>query len=240
MLPVVTITAAICYHVSNPSTEYSRATWTVRDWAPLSATFAGCRGRRLLTPLSAETTLPHRRWRRRRVDTRLPPIIIGLVCFANAPTLDKLLPCFVDVFTISYCDQSNLVDSVALCGEMNPITHLCSTTQSVNKWMYNYEQTICVELPTSADCVTPLAFAAECRAAAAPSGRRYRSISPAHRAHSSKPAAAVCSGRWMGKTDGQTNRQKDGHHNVRPCRVLYEQCQKLTDLRFLLVRTTYM
>jgi len=141
MLPVVTITAAICYHVSNPSTVYSRATWTVRDWAPLSATFAGCRGRRLLTPLSAETTLPHRRWRRRRVDTRLPPIIIGLVCFANAPTLDKLLPCFVDVFTISYCDQSNLVDSVALCGEMNPITHLCSTTQSVNKWMYNYEQT---------------------------------------------------------------------------------------------------
>ena len=68
---------------------------------------------------------------------------------------------------------------------------------------------VCVELPTSADCVTPLAFTAECRAVAAPSGRRYRSISPAHRAHSSKPAAAVCSGRWMGKTDGQTDRRTD-------------------------------
>ena len=54
---------------------------------------------------------------------------------------------------------------------------------------------VCVKLPTSADNVTLLAFAAERRAAAAPDGRRNRSISAAHRAHSSKLAAAACSGR---------------------------------------------
>ena len=48
---------------------------------------------------------------------------------------------------------------------------------------------VCVRLPTSADSVTLLAFAA-----AAPGGSRYRSISPARQAHSSKPAAAACSG----------------------------------------------
>jgi len=47
---------------------------------------------------------------------------------------------------------------------------------------------VCVQLPTPADNATLLAFAAERRAAAAPGGRRDRSISPARRAHSSKPA----------------------------------------------------
>jgi len=42
--------------------------------------------------------------------------------------------------------------------------------------------------------VTLLAFAAAYRAAAA-GGRRYRSISPARRARSSKPEAAGCGGR---------------------------------------------
>jgi len=56
----------------------------------------------------------------------------------------------------------------------------------------------------SADNVTLLVFAAERRAAAAPGGRRYRSSFPARRAHSSKRAAATCSDRQMGQTDGRT------------------------------------
>jgi len=47
----------------------------------------------------------------------------------------------------------------------------------------------------SADNVALPAFAAVRRAAAALAGRRDRSISPARRAHSSKPAAAASSGR---------------------------------------------
>jgi len=43
--------------------------------------------------------------------------------------------------------------------------------------------------------VTLLAFAAVRLAAAAPDSRRYRSISPARPAYSSKPAAAARSGR---------------------------------------------
>jgi len=60
--------------------------------------------------------------------------------------------------------------------------------------------------------VTLLAFAAVRRAAAAPDGRRYRSISPARPAYSSKPTptAAACSGRQTGQRDGQT----DGHRTV--------------------------
>ena len=55
------------------------------------------------------------------------------------------------------------------------------------------------QLPTLADNVTLLAFAAARRAvvrraAAVPGGRRCRSISPGRRAHSSKPAAVPCSG----------------------------------------------
>jgi len=67
-----------------------------------------------------------------------------------------------------------------------------------------HNNTACVkqvrlQLPTSADNVALLAFAAACRAAvrraaAAPGGGRYRSISPARRAHSSKPAARCCNG----------------------------------------------
>jgi len=55
--------------------------------------------------------------------------------------------------------------------------------------------------------VTLLAFAAEhgpavCRDAAAPGGRPGQSVSPARRAHSSKPATCCCSGRQIGQTDG--------------------------------------
>jgi len=63
---------------------------------------------------------------------------------------------------------------------------------SVQNWI---ETQVCLQLPTSADIVTLLAFAAERRAAAAPADRRDQSVSPARRAHSSKPAAAACSGR---------------------------------------------
>ena len=59
----------------------------------------------------------------------------------------------------------------------------------------------CVQFPTTADNVSLLAFAAECRAAvrraaAVSGGRCCRSISPVHRAHSSKPAATACNGRY--------------------------------------------
>jgi len=56
----------------------------------------------------------------------------------------------------------------------------------------------CVQLPTSADNVTLLAFAAERRPCS------NRPISPTRRAHSSKPAEAACGGRMMEQTDGRT------------------------------------
>jgi len=49
-----------------------------------------------------------------------------------------------------------------------------------------------------------LAFAADRHAAAAPGGCRYQSILRVRRAHSSKPAAALCGGRMM--------RQETGRH----------------------------
>ena len=68
------------------------------------------------------------------------------------------------------------------------VTSLCST-----------------QLPTSADNVALLAFAAAARrAAAAAGGLRCRSVSPVRRAHNSKPATAACSGRYMQQTDGRT------------------------------------
>ena len=66
---------------------------------------------------------------------------------------------------------------------------------------------VCVQLPTSADNVTLLAFAAERRPCS------NRSISPGRRAHSSKPAAAAFGGfAVVGQTD---TRQLD---------ILCEQC----------------
>jgi len=61
-------------------------------------------------------------------------------------------------------------------------------------------QQVCVQLPTPADNATLLAFAAKRRAAAALGGRCDRSMTPARRAHSSKPAAAACGGQMMGLT----------------------------------------
>ena len=57
----------------------------------------------------------------------------------------------------------------------------------------------CVQLPTSADNVTLLAFAAERQPCS------NRSTFPVRRAHSSKLAAAAFSGRLLGRTDGQTD-----------------------------------
>ena len=57
---------------------------------------------------------------------------------------------------------------------------------------------VCVQHPTSADNVTLPAFAAECCAAVAPSSHCSRSISPAHRAHSSKSAAVAYNGQMIG------------------------------------------
>ena len=64
--------------------------------------------------------------------------------------------------------------------------------------------------------MTLLAFAggdgAERRAAAAPGGRRCRSMSHASRAHSSKLAAAAYS---VDRCDRQTDRRTDRHRTVR-------------------------
>ena len=59
---------------------------------------------------------------------------------------------------------------------------------------------VSVQVPTSADKVALLAFAAQCnlpaarRCCMAPGDRRCRSVSPAGTALSSKPAAEACSG----------------------------------------------
>ena len=67
-----------------------------------------------------------------------------------------------------------------------------------------------VQLPTSTDNVTLLAFAAERRPCS------YRSISSGCRAHSSKPAAAACGGRRMGRTDGTDRRTLDSFIDPAP------------------------
>ena len=69
---------------------------------------------------------------------------------------------------------------------------------------------VCVQLPTSAENVSLPAFAAGCHAVRCgccwePGSNR--SISPALRAHGSKPIAAACGGQ-LGQTDGWTNRQR--------------------------------
>jgi len=74
-----------------------------------------------------------------------------------------------------------------------------------------YITSLSVQLPTSADSVTLLAFAAERQPCSS------RSISPAHRAHSSKPAAAACGGPIMGRMDRRTDARK--FH--RPCSAYY-------------------
>jgi len=50
-----------------------------------------------------------------------------------------------------------------------------------------------------------------------------RSIPPARRAHSSKPAARCCSGRQM----EQTNRRTDTLSLHRPCRIRCERCHSI-------------
>ena len=53
----------------------------------------------------------------------------------------------------------------------------------------------------------------------------HHPISPACRAHSSKPAAVAHSGQQMGQTDGQTDGRTDTILLHRPCRILCKQCQ---------------
>ena len=72
-------------------------------------------------------------------------------------------------------------------------------------------QQVCVQLPTPADNVTLLASTAARR----PCSNRL--ISPGRRTHSSKPAAAACAGRMMGRTDRQTDRRTlDGFIDFAP------------------------
>ena len=80
----------------------------------------------------------------------------------------------------------------------------------------NEKKQVCVQLPTSAENVSLPAFAAGCHAVRCgccwePGSNR--SISPALRAHGSKPIAAACGGQ-LGQTDGWTNRHRDGHHTI--------------------------
>ena len=81
-------------------------------------------------------------------------------------------------------------------------------------------QQVCVQLPTSADNVTLLAFTAARR----PCSNRL--ISPGRRTHSSKPAAAACVGRMMGRTDRQT----DARRFYRLCPAYYATRFRLNDL----------
>jgi len=53
-----------------------------------------------------------------------------------------------------------------------------------------------------------------------------RSISPSHRANSSKPAAAVCGGQMMGRTDRQTGGRTDGR--TERCRQCHRRCCALS------------
>ena len=95
---------------------------------------------------------------------------------------------------------TTLLKDEAMCRERSfsqsdggeTMKEICVCLRPMQQWIF-IEQ-VCVQLPTSADNVTLLAFAAAERRAAV---RRVidRSISPARRAHSSKPAAAICSGR---------------------------------------------
>ena len=71
----------------------------------------------------------------------------------------------------------------------------------------NFAKQVCVRRPTSVVNVTLPAFAAQRRRLlhGAPAARRYRSISLARRALSSKPTARHCCCRWTGQTDGRTD-----------------------------------
>jgi len=69
---------------------------------------------------------------------------------------------------------------------------------------------VCVQLITPADNVTLLAFATERQPCS------NRSISPARRVHSSKPAEAACSGQMTGRMD----RRMDALHTMRAVSII--------------------
>jgi len=75
--------------------------------------------------------------------------------------------------------------------QQSTTTELIETRQS----SVHVQQQVCLQLHTPADNMALLAVAAEHRP------RSNRLLSPARRAHSSKPAAAACGGRMMGQTD---------------------------------------
>jgi len=86
-----------------------------------------------------------------------------------------------------------------------------STENCTPRKMPKQTSQLCVRLPTSADNMTPLAFAAQQRPC------RNRPIFPSRRTHSSKPAAEACGGRMMQRT-------LDSSKTL--LRILCEQCQK--------------
>ena len=80
---------------------------------------------------------------------------------------------------------------------------------------------VCVQLPTSADKVTLLAFAAESRAAAplllgADRAAIDRCLLPAGAEQQTRrpPQRRAAAKLWDGRTDGQTDRRSDGHRTV--------------------------
>ena len=119
---------------------------------------------------------------------------------------------------VLFCKQINfcsILCSVTLAAEICKCRFNAITTQPCYVHVHeNDSQQVCVYIPTSADNVTLLAYTAQCRAAvrlaaAAPGGRRYRSISPARRVHSSKPAAA----RVDHGSGPSAGRVRSGHQN---------------------------
>ena len=104
--------------------------------------------------------------------------------------------CYIVVLFCKQINFCSILCSVTLAAEICKCRFNAITTQPCYVHVHeNDSQQVCVCIPTSADNVTLLAYTAQCRAAvrsaaAAPDGRRYRSISPARRIHSSKPAAA--------------------------------------------------
>ena len=104
--------------------------------------------------------------------------------------------CYIVVLFCKQINFCSILCSVTLAAEICKCRFNAITTQPCYVHVHeNDSQQVCVYIPTSAVNVTLLAYTAQCRAAvrlaaAAQGGRRYRSISPARRVHSSKPAAA--------------------------------------------------
>ena len=134
--------------------------------------------------------------RYRNSNTSLRETMNSLSVKAGLWTLHYIIPTTQQLKTVVLWKSQHNSFKLLCCG-FSGRWHFWVTVVCVVLWVrpeHNGSILWCC-LKTHNTTTALLAFTAVRRAAAAPGGRRCRSISPAHQAHSSKPVVRCCSGR---------------------------------------------